>query len=60
MRLLLAQGTPNRHSPIPRLAAEQVDVGPEQLDREIGGRVFSSRAPAGDYDLAAVIERISC
>jgi tetratricopeptide (TPR) repeat protein len=59
MRLLLAQGTPNRHSPIPRLAAEQVDVGPEQLDREIGGRVFSRRAPAGDYDLAALIERIS-
>ncbi|HUG11244.1 MAG TPA: glycosyltransferase [Opitutaceae bacterium] len=58
MRLLLAHGTPRRNAPAPRLAAEQIDVGPDQLDRGIEARVFSRHAPAGSFDLAALIREL--
>lgn len=55
MRLLYATGTSRRHGPRPRWTADQFDVGPDQLDRALGERIFSRAAPAGAYDLAAVV-----
>ncbi len=55
MRLLYATGTSRRHGPRPRFAADQIDVGPDQLDRALGEKIFSRAAPAGAYDLAAMV-----
>ena len=55
MRLLYATGTPRRHGPRPRFATDQIDVGPDQLDRALGEKIFSRAAPAGAYDLAALV-----
>lgn len=38
----------------PRLAAEQVNCGPDWLDADIGGYVTARNTPVGEFDLAAL------
>lgn len=58
MRLLLSSGSADRHAPRPVLAGVQINVGPDQLDRDFSGRVLSRFAPRGTYDLAELIESL--
>lgn len=38
----------------PRLAAEQINCGPDWLDADIGGYVTARHTPVGEFDLAAI------
>jgi MoaA/NifB/PqqE/SkfB family radical SAM enzyme/tetratricopeptide (TPR) repeat protein len=58
MRLLFATCSPAGYMAPPRLADEQVNCGPDWLDRDIGGYITSLNTPVGPYDLAAVAARL--
>ena len=55
MRLLFTTASASLRLALPDLAEEQIVVGPLLSDQEIEGRIFARRAPAGDYDLAAIV-----
>lgn len=60
MRILFSTASPARHMLPPRLAAEQINCGPDWADaRDASGRLVSLSTPVGDYDLAAVVARLS-
>jgi len=58
MRILFATCSPSGYMAPPRLSDEQVNCGPDWLDRDIGGHVLSLNTPVGAYDLAAVAARL--
>ncbi|MBC7368197.1 MAG: glycosyltransferase [Undibacterium sp.] len=58
MRILFVTGSSARYMAPPRLAAEQVNCGPDWPDRDIGGYVLSLATPAGDIDLAAIAAKL--
>lgn len=59
MRILFLTGSPARYMAPPQLAAEQIVAGPDWADaRSPEGRCLSLRTPAGDYDLAAILDKV--
>lgn len=58
MRILFSTGSPPKYMAPPQLADHQVVCGPHWADVAQDGRVSSLGAPAGQYDLAAVAQRL--
>ncbi len=54
MRILYCTGSAASYMAPPRLAAEQVNCGPDWLDDDIGGYVTARNTPVGEFDLAAI------
>ncbi len=58
MRILFCTGSSARYMAPPRLGDEQINCGPDWLDRDIGGHVTSLGTTLGEYDLATVLTRL--
>ncbi|MEY2853849.1 MAG: hypothetical protein RL030_981, partial [Pseudomonadota bacterium] len=58
MRILFATCSPAGYMAPPLLGDEQINCGPDWLDRDIAGHVLALNTPVGSYDLAAVAARL--
>lgn len=58
MRILFATCSHAGYMAPPQLGDEQINCGPDWLDRDIGGFVISLNTPVGAYDLATVAARL--
>lgn len=59
MRILFLTSSSGTYMAPPRLGSSQINAGPDWPDETApDGRVVSLRTPVGEYDLAAVLERI--
>lgn len=58
MRILFCTGSSATYMAPPRLADEQINCGPDWLDADIGGYVTARNTPLGEFDLAAIAERL--
>ncbi len=59
MRILYLTGSPASYMAPPTLADEQINAGPDWPDAHTPeGKLLSLRTPVGEYDLAAILERI--
>jgi len=58
MRILFCTGSSASYMAPPRLADEQINCGPDWFDADIGGYVTARNTPVGEFDLAALAERL--
>ena len=58
MRVLFSTGSSARYMAPPRLGEEQINCGPDWADRQLAGSYVSLSTPVGEYDLAAVAQRL--
>ena len=58
MSFLVYSSSPGFRLPVPRLAPEQLNLGPFVEDEVVGGRLNSLRVPKGDHDLATSIIKV--
>ncbi len=58
MRILFSTGSAAHYMAPPRLAAEQINCGPDFEDELVADRVLSLKTPTREYDLASVLARL--